>query len=320
MRLQPEFMRHRVGDYRSTAGANVLDCGARNQAPALDRQFDLRARLPQIKPVPCGNADAAAIASVLRRRCLGIAPDFESRRPVIKTLTIGVGVPSFAELDRIDLHPQGGFVDRLFQRKRHRRSTGPAKGRARRQIADDVEVDQLLRLGGIDQARQCSDRRIDGRAIVGIGRQGQRLEAALARRQQRDLDLRCGAMTRDSQLVAPVEGDANGRLRLARELDRGDGVDTEAGLRAKSAADVVGDHADLVAVEPVSLRNKFHQMKHRLRRDVQGQAITVEAGHGGVRLEAGVRLARGPEDTLDQQRVVRFGRRRDRVPHLPGLV
>ena len=43
-----------------------------------------------------------------------------------------------------------------------------------------------------------------------------------------------------------VERDPHRRLRLARELDRRDGLDAKAGLGAKTAADVIGDHADFV--------------------------------------------------------------------------
>src|SRR5271169_2166769 len=118
----------------------------------------------------------------------------------------------------------------------------------------------------------------------------------------------------------PVEGDTNWRVRRARQFDRSDGVDAKAGLRAESAADMVGDHAHLVVAELVSFRNELHHVEHRLGRDVQGQAFAIEARHGGVRLKASVRLTRGPEDTLDKQRITRLGRRGDGAAYRLGLV
>ena len=66
VRLQAELVRHRVGDHGAAAGADILDRGARDDASALDREFDLRAGLPEIEPVSGGDADAAAIAAGLR--------------------------------------------------------------------------------------------------------------------------------------------------------------------------------------------------------------------------------------------------------------
>ena len=39
---------------------------------------------------------------------------------------------------------------------------------------------------------------------------------------------------------------------------------------------------------------------------MHGEAIAVEAGDGGMRLEAGMRLRAGPEGAFDQQRILRF--------------
>ena len=103
VRLQSEFVGHRIGDHGAAAGADVLDRGARDEASVLDRQFDLRAGLPEIKPVSGGNADAAAIAAGLRRR-RPVAPDFEPGCPIVQTLAIGIGIPALAQCDRIELH------------------------------------------------------------------------------------------------------------------------------------------------------------------------------------------------------------------------
>jgi hypothetical protein len=46
MRLQAELARDRIGDHGAGAGADILRRGARDQASALDRHFDLRAGLP----------------------------------------------------------------------------------------------------------------------------------------------------------------------------------------------------------------------------------------------------------------------------------
>ena len=175
MRFQSEFVRHRVGDHGAAALADILGRGAGDQAAALDREFDLRAGLPEIEPVAGRDADAAAIAAGLRGGGLAVAPDIEAGRPIIETLAVRIWIPAFAQRDRIDLHPQRRFVDRLFQRKRHRRPAGTAERRAGRQIADDVEIDQLLGLRRIDQARECRERRVGRRAGVGMGGERQRL-------------------------------------------------------------------------------------------------------------------------------------------------
>ena len=65
----------------------------------------------------------------------------------------------------------------------------------------------------------------------------------------------------------PVEDDSHRRFRRARELDRGDRLDAELGLRAKAAADMIGDDADLVVVELVALGDQLRQMEHRLGGD-----------------------------------------------------
>ena len=127
--------------------------------------------------------------------------------PIVEALAIGIGIPALAQLDRIDLHPQRGFVDRLFQRESHRRPAGTAERRTRRQVADDVEVGEFLGFRRIDQARQRRDRRIDRGAGVGIGRQRQRLEIALLRRQQRDLDFGRRPIAGDGKLFVTIESD-----------------------------------------------------------------------------------------------------------------
>ena len=112
-----------------------------------------------------------------------------------------------------------------------------------------------------------------------------------------------------------VEGYANRCLRFSGKFDRCNGVDAKTCFRAKPATDMVGDDADLVTVELVSLRDQLHQMKYRLRRNMQGQAAGIEAGHRGMRLEAGMGLARGAEDALDEQRIIGFDGCGDRAAH-----
>ncbi len=81
----------------------------------------------------------------------------------------------------------------------------------------------------------------------------QRLEAALRGGQQRDLDLGRGPIAADGKFFVPVIGDPDRRLGRAREIDRGRGLDAERALGAKAAADMIGDHADLVVRELVAL-------------------------------------------------------------------
>ena len=72
------------------------------------------------------------------------------------------------------------------------------------------------------------------------------LRSPCARRQQRDLDLRGRPIAGDGKFLVPVVGDPDRRLGRARQFDRGDGLHAEAALGAETAADMVGDHADLV--------------------------------------------------------------------------
>src|SRR4029450_9358557 len=115
-----------------------------DQVASLDGDLDAGARLPDIEPVSAGDANAAAVAAGLRRRILPVAPDVEAGRPVIKPLPVGIGVPSLAQGNRIDLHADCRFIDGLLQRERHRRAAGAAERRAGWQIADDVEIGELL--------------------------------------------------------------------------------------------------------------------------------------------------------------------------------
>ena len=82
---------------------------------------------------------------------------------------------------------------------------------------------------------------------------------------------------------------------------------------------MIGDDADLVVVELVALGDQLHQMEHRLRRDVHGEPVAVEARDGGMRLEAGMRLRAGAEGAFDQQRIVRRARAVDPAPRLLRL-
>ena len=116
-----------------------------------------------------------------------------------------------------------------------------------------------------------------------------------------------------------VVGDADRRLGGARQIDRGRRLHAEAGLRAETAADMIGDDADLVVVELVALGDQLHQMEHALRRGVHGEAVAVEMRDRGMRLEAGMRLRAGAEHAFDQQRILRLARAFDPASHLLGL-
>ena len=183
MRFKSEFLRDGISDHAARTGPDVLDRGADDQASTLDHQLDRRAGLPKIEPVAGRDPDAAAVAAGLCFRRLSVAPELGAASPVVKPLPAGIGIPAFAQEDRIDLHPQACFVDRLFQRERHRRPAGRTEGASRRQIADDVVIGQRLRLRGIDQARKPGDRRVHGSAGVGMGSERQGLELALRGRQ-----------------------------------------------------------------------------------------------------------------------------------------
>ncbi len=134
------------------------------------------------------------------------------------------------------------------------------------------------------------------------------LRLALRRRQQRDLDFSGRPIAGDGEFLVPVVGDPDRRLRRARQLDRRDRLHADASLRAEAAADMIGDHAHLVVTELVAFGDQLLQLEYRLRRDMQGQALAVEAGDGGMRLEAGMRLRTGAECRLDQQRIARLAR------------
>src|SRR6185295_4253197 len=94
----------------------------------------------------------------------------------------------------------------------------------------------------------------------------------------------------------------------------------EAGLRAKTAADVIGEDAHLVMRNGKALGDQLGQMKHRLRRDVHRQALAVEARYRGMRLEAGMLLRGGAERRLEQQGIPRIARAADPVARLLGLL
>ena len=138
---------------------------------------------------------------------------------------------------------------------------------------------------------------------VGMGGQRQRLESAVASRQNRDLDLRRRPVARDRQFLVPVEGDPDRRLGRLGELDRDDRLDAKRGLGAEAAADVLGHDPNLCGIELEALRDLGSELGHRLGRGVYREFVAVEAGDRRMRLEAGVLLDAGPERPLEQQRV-----------------
>ncbi len=298
MRLEPECIRNRVGNHGAAALADILRRRARDQPAALDRDFDLRAGLPDVEPVTGRDPDAAAIASALCCRVVSVAPDVEPQRPVIQPLPVRIGIPSLAQADRIDLHLDRGFIDRLFQRKGHRRSAGPAERRAGRQIADDVEIGEFFRLRRIDQPRQTRERRVGGGARIGIGGERQRLEIARAGGQQCDLHFGGGTIAGDGELFMPVIRNSDRRFRRARQLDRRHRLHAKARLRAKAAADMIGDDAHLVVVELVAFGDQLLQVEYRLRGNMHGEAVAVETRHRRMRLQAGMLLRGGAENAL----------------------
>ncbi len=171
----------------ATVLAITLRCRCRYPGPRCWR----RGGRPRSRVRPSIRA-ARDRASILRRRrrrggsgrfatpaSLRLRQTSRLARPIIKPLAVGIGIPALAQRDRIDVQPQRGLVDRLFQRKRHRRSAGAAERRAGRQVADDVEIGELLRFRRIDQPRQCGDGRVHRRPGVGMGGQRQRFEIAL---------------------------------------------------------------------------------------------------------------------------------------------
>ena len=130
LRLQVEGLGDRIGDHAARAGADVLHGAACDKAAALDRELDRRAGLPQIEPVARRDADTTPVTAGLRGGRFAVLPDVETGGPVVKPLPVGIGVPALAQLDRVDLHAQRRLVDRLFERKGHRRTAGAAERRA----------------------------------------------------------------------------------------------------------------------------------------------------------------------------------------------
>src|SRR4029453_9151531 len=100
MRLQPELVRDRIGDHGTGAGADILRRTAGDETPALDRHLDLRAGLPQIKPVAGGDADAAAITAALRGDRFAVAPDVQAQGPIVQPLPVGIGIPTLSPRNR----------------------------------------------------------------------------------------------------------------------------------------------------------------------------------------------------------------------------
>src|SRR5580700_4179533 len=130
LRLQVEGLCDSIGDHAARAGADILHGAACDDAAAPDCELDRGAGLPQIEPVAGGHADTAPVAADLRRGRLAGPPRIETGRPVIEPLPVRIGIPAFAQLDRIDVHAQRGLVDCLLHRKGHRRTTGAAEWRA----------------------------------------------------------------------------------------------------------------------------------------------------------------------------------------------
>ena len=207
VRLQPEFTRDRIGDHGAAAGADILDRGAGDDASILHRQLDLGAGLPEIEPIAGGDADAAAIAAGLRCRRLARCARFRVRMPNRKAAGDWDWGPSVC----------ARRSDQPSSATRLRRSPVPAqtpsadrRGRGRRagrQVADDVVIGELLGFRRIDQPGKRGERRVDGSAGVGMGRERQRLEIALRGRQQRELDFRRRPIAGDGKFLVPVKGD-----------------------------------------------------------------------------------------------------------------
>ena len=97
VRIEPEFARDRVGDDAAGAGADVLHCGAATRRPPSIAEFDLGSKLPEIEPIAHRHADAAPVAAGLRLAASAQAPGLKPRRPVVKALPIGIGVPALAQ-------------------------------------------------------------------------------------------------------------------------------------------------------------------------------------------------------------------------------
>jgi hypothetical protein len=116
-----------------------------------------------------------------------------------------------------------------------------------------------------------------------------------------------------------IEGDPDRGLRGARELDRHNGFHAEPGLGAEAAADMVGDHAHLAGWKLVALDDRLGEVVYGLGRDMNREAVAIEARDRGVRLEAGVRLRADAEGRFDQQRIARLARPLDPALRLSRL-
>src|SRR6185312_13289787 len=92
--LQRKLFRNDVGEHAARAGADVLHRAACDDATALDGELDGRPRLPEIKPVARGDADAAAVTAALCGGRLAVAPGVETRRPVVEPLPVRIGIPA----------------------------------------------------------------------------------------------------------------------------------------------------------------------------------------------------------------------------------
>ena len=156
-----------------------------------------RARLPEVKPISRRHANATPEAPAPRWRPRRLTPKIEACGPVVKALSIGIGVPALAQRDGITPKLKRGLVDRLLERERHRWAAGTAKRRARRRVADDVEVGEMLRLGGIDETSEAGDGRVHACTGIGIGIKRHGFERAIACPQQRQLDVSGRSMARD---------------------------------------------------------------------------------------------------------------------------
>src|SRR6185437_11221651 len=96
VRFQREFARDRLGDDAAGAGADVLRCGARDEAAVANRKRDFGSELPEIEPIARSDADAAAIAAFLDPGEGTPAPGLEGCRPIVQALAVGIGVPALA--------------------------------------------------------------------------------------------------------------------------------------------------------------------------------------------------------------------------------
>ena len=139
-------------------------------------------------------------------------------------------------------------------------------------------------------------------------------------RQQRDPDFGRRPIAGDGKFFVPVIGNSDRRLCLARQIDRRCRLDANRALGPEPAADMIGDHAHLVMFELVALGDQLHHVEHGLCRNVHREAIAIEAGDGGMRLQTRMRLRAGAEGLFDQQRISRFTGIGDPVPRFPGAL